>query len=279
MAEQQTSDADTQSAAERVSMEQPAGDGAAVAKAMEHVNSIVSSIAKMAGEKQEPEATGAESKETSTAKSSEEGAGEELVEPTQEEMAADVEKAKKGGFPKMLFKQMLMKAGVKDAGALKGILEGLEKQFGASGINPKGDMKKTTKAAETAVTVEMLQKAAAFTPERVEALQEAFDTLKLVIEAIAPNASPATKVPESTNGLGGSGVTELSAGSPKPVMKSAEEESEVLKALNGLSSVVKNLAERVEGIEKAKPASNSIEEEGGSETTTKKSGSLWGGLL
>lgn len=280
MADEQNPTSGTDAAAERVSMEQPAGSSADVAKALEHVNTIVNSIVKMNGEGSAPK-TETPAAETST-KKSDDAASEEQM-PTDEEVQAEVEKAKKGGFPRQLFKQMLMKAGVKDAGALKGILDGIEKQYGASGINPVKKSEDGGKV-ETPVTVEMLQKAAAFTPERTQALNDAFTTLKLVIEAITPGAMPATNTPESTNGLGASGIGSLSAGAPTPTIKNAS--SEVLETLGGIANTLKalqegqtKLTERVDEVEKARPASNSVSEDGETETTTETKKSLWSGVL
>lgn len=128
--------------------------------------------------------------------------------------------------------------------------------------------------------VDAVSKAAAFTPGRIKQLQDAQDILKLVLEAVAPGAVPKTKVPGVESHSNPSAVSDLSQPKKKPVMKSADgENDELVSTLKSLADGVKNLTERVESIEKTRNASNSVEEDGDTDTNTQKNQGLWNGLL
>jgi hypothetical protein len=243
-----------QETAERVVVEQPAGESD-VASVLKHVN-----------------ATGAGDEE------SEEAHDAEVVDD------ADVEKSS--------FAAMMKAAGVKMTP------EQMEK-LKASGFDPaqkfptaKKPAEKTTKAkattdaeafAETALTIEglssMISKAKKFTPGRIEKLKGAVEALKGLLEEIdsIPQGTNPGVSPGGSTSFGASGIkesmTSKSVASDEPSM------SDVLKAVTGLAETVKGLAGKVETIEKARPASASLEAEGGTEKTVKKSASLWGGIL
>lgn len=300
--ETQGTPAEAGSDAQRVTLDVPAADGEAVAKAMEHVSSIVDSIADLA--KSAATAPVAADDDDGDEPDDSADAGDETEE-------AGTEKGKMppgagggaGKFPRGLFKQMLQKAGIQDAGALKLLLDGLSKQFEsrppAGGQPPlKGGMKpgmktgmkpgmKTAKAADepeaTPVTLEMLQKAAVFTPERVAALQSAFETLKMVIEAISPGQSPATRTPSTTQ-FGASGVRELANPIMIPTVKNegGDEPEGIIQLAQTLKSIgdtLQILDGRVQAIEKARPPSNSVEGDGGTDSTQQTQKSLWAGVL
>lgn len=263
MADSNTTSEDA--AAERVPVEQPTGAGADVAKAMEHVAEIVNSITK--------------SKEGDAVKATPEAASEET----------ETEKAGKAGkFPKGLFKQMLKKAGVEED-AMKSILDGLQQQFDAGAAVTKStevaeEVAEETEAPGTPITFEnfgeMVQKAAMFTPERVTKLNEAFETLKLVIEAIGTGQFPKNKVPTTTS-FGASGVKDLTSPSAKPVIKSENggDLAEVLKGLNTITDTLKAHDEKFKALEEARPASTSLDDGHGDGKTTTTQKSIWGGVL
>lgn len=117
--------------------------------------------------------------------------------------------------------------------------------------------------------VDAVAKAAAFTPARVAKLKEAADILKLVLEAIAPNATPKTRVPA---------VDQHSLGNATAVLTKADEQ--VLKAIKNLGGLVEGLGERVEGIEKARNASNSVDDDGDTDKgTVDTEKAIWKGIL
>jgi hypothetical protein len=130
-----------------------------------------------------------------------------------------------------------------------------------------------------------VQKAAAFTPQRIKALQSAQEILKLVLEAVGtPGTSPNANTPAVESHGNPSSVDDLTKPSKKPTMtgtlKSADgEEGEVVSLLKSLATAVGGLVTRVEKIEKVRVDSNSAENDGGTETSTKKSGSIWSGVL
>jgi len=290
--ETQGTPAEAGSEAQRVTLDVPAADGEAVAKAMEHVSSIVDSIADLA--KSAAIAPAADDEDDSD--------DDDADETTDAEKAKAMKPAAGAGggpgkFPRNLFKQMLLKAGITDSETLKLLLGGLQKQFEsrppAGGQPPmKSGMKpgmKTSKAsggepeapADTPVTLEMLQKAAVFTPERVAALQSAFETLKMVIEAIQPGQVPATRTPSTTQ-FGASGVRELANPIMTPTVKSegeGEPATQLAVTLKSIGETLKTLDGRVQAIEKARPASNSVEGDGGTDNNHKTEKSLWAGVL
>lgn len=123
-----------------------------------------------------------------------------------------------------------------------------------------------------------IQKAARLTPARIEKIKEAMETLKLVIEGVEPGTAPSTKTPDGS--FGASQVKPVGT-EGKPVVKSAEGDSmdRIVKALEGLGEEVKKaiggLTERVDNIEKAKPAPAGE----GDSATQKTQKSIWGGVL
>jgi hypothetical protein len=125
-----------------------------------------------------------------------------------------------------------------------------------------------------------VQKAAAFTPARIKALQDAQDILKLVLEAVTPGTSPDSSVPQVQTHSNPSAVADLTKPNTKPnvpTMKSVD--GELVSTLKSLADSVNGLVTRVDAIEKARPASNSADPEGATDTATKKSGSIWSGVL
>jgi hypothetical protein len=266
-----------QETAERVVVEQPAGESD-VASVLKHVNAIVENIANVVVKttKASPAAIAAAT-----------GAGDE-----ESEEAHDAEVVDDADVEKSSFAAMMKAAGVKMTP------EQMEK-LKASGFDPaqkfptaKKPAEKTTKAkattdaeafAETALTIEglssMISKAKKFTPGRIEKLKGAVEALKGLLEEIdsIPQGTNPGVSPGGSTSFGASGIkesmTSKSVASDEPSM------SDVLKAVTGLAETVKGLAGKVETIEKARPASASLEAEGGTEKTVKKSASLWGGIL
>lgn len=294
------SDNAPEAGAERVAVEQPAGDGANVAKALEHVNQIIDKIATVA--KAAP----------ASAPAVPESDSDDAPETTPDPEDADVEKA-------MTAAGMLKAAGLSGE-AYKAALEKLKK----AGVDPAMKMPmgkppfaaKTKKAEESEggdepLTAEALQtaisKAKVFTPARIAKLNEAIETLKLLVESVAPGSAPKTKAPTSPS-FGASGVTALTKAAKalageddsdeEPTEKSAAT-SEVAalgglvdKGFSAMADVLKSLGEsmkelkqgldktngEVDSIKKARPASNALPSDE-TETNTQKSGSLWSGVL
>lgn len=147
-----------------------------------------------------------------------------------------------------------------------------------------------TKSAEELMVElsETIQKGARLTPARVEQIKQAIDTLKLVIEGVAQGTSPSTNTPQAANVP--SGIQSQLGANEKPVIKAgdvdvAEGFAKLTKAIEGLTESLtksvetqKALEQRVEQIEKAKPAPSG-EGEQGTNTTTKKSTGMWTGIL
>jgi hypothetical protein len=266
-----------QETAERVVVEQPAGGESDVASVLKHVNAIVENIATVvkaqSGQASAPAivaaAGGALETESDEEADVEKSLTEALkamgIEPTAEQLA----KAKKAGFdPAQKF---------------------------PFAKKPRDKEKKTTKAApkdeveafaETALTIEglssMITKAKKFTPGRIEKLKGAVDALKGLLEEIdsVPQGTNPGVSPGGSTSFGSSGVKDLTNGTNVDTSKSAEPSmADVLKAVNGLAESVKGLSGKVETIEKARPASASLEGQGGTESNVKKSSSIWGGIL
>lgn len=137
------------------------------------------------------------------------------------------------------------------------------------------------KSAEDALNElgDSIKKAARLTPARIEKIREAMETLKLVIEGVEQGTAPSTKTPE-----GSFGATGVKPPTEKPVIKSAEGGDaleRITKALEGLGEEVKKaiggLNDRIDSIEKAKPAPAGEGESGTQTKTTQKS--LWGGII
>lgn len=281
--------------AQRVAVEVQAADTDTVAKAMEHVSTIVGTIAELAKSNQASTETTSTAAATTTAEANDEADGDDEGDETTQKAGGA---AAAGKFPRQLFKQMLKSAGVTDAGALNSLLDGLSKQFNGMPMAAKPEKgAKTTKSANeqtaetsgTPLTVEMLQKASQLTPERVSALQSAFNTLKMVIEAITPGESPATHTPAGAS-LGGSAVRDLTSPNTTPTIKSAVSadvsDKQLVETLKSIADTLKGFAEtqkaldgRVAAIEKTRPASNSVEGDGGTDSNTTKSKNIWAGVL
>lgn len=247
---------------DRVPVEHPVeGDEAEVAKALKHVNDIVNTI------------TQAFVNKSAEAPAAETPAAEAATEED------DVTKSLKG---------MLKTIGLEGKAADEAI-DKLKK----AGFDPKKGIPsfaKTTKAtteeppveeASTPLTIdgltEAIAKAAVFTPGRVEKLKEAMETLKMLLEAVAPNTSPKTKTPGNAS-LGASGVNSLSSGAPEPVVKAAELTAILEKALQPFTEKLEGVVKEVETIKSARPPSNSLESDDNA-TSTPTAKSIWSGVL
>lgn len=244
---------------EAVRVASPAGDGEHVAKAVEHVNSIIDKITKMV-----PTQKAEEPEETKTAKAEEEEATET---PTL-----------KSVLSMLGLKGEAMEAAVSK---LKGAGLDADMAF-PSAQEPVAKAEEAEETEEvnedTPLTIGALQKAAAFTPGRTKKLEEAYEALKLVLEAIGVGQSPSTKAPTVESHGNPSGVNALAAPKRRPVMKS-EEEPDFVEAIKSLATAVGSLTERVESVEKAREASNSVEDEGTTDSNVKKSSGMWSGIL
>ncbi len=138
------------------------------------------------------------------------------------------------------------------------------------------------KSAEDALNElgDSIKKAARLTPARIEKIREAMETLKLVIEGVEQGTSPSTKTPD---GSFGASQVKPTGTEPKPVVKSEGGDAfdRIVKALEGLGDEVKKaiggLTERVDNIEKAKPAPAGEGEQGTQTKTVSKS--MWGGVI
>lgn len=253
--------------AERVAVEQSATEGEAVNAALGHVSQIVENIAK---------ALNLPSAATPVVAA--------VAAPTIEE-----------GVEKAMTMKDLMKAMGKEMD------EEAEKKMKAAGFDPNQkfptakppvDSTKTSKALVSAEAseafsmdsfVDLITKAKKFTPGRVEKLKGAYETLKALLDEIEqiPQGTMPGVSPGGSTQFGGSGVkvlTEKSANSP-------EFQTEVLKALTELATVVKSLQgeqaalkTEVETVAKARPASESLEAAGITESKVTKS-ALWSGVL
>jgi hypothetical protein len=143
----------------------------------------------------------------------------------------------------------------------------------------------TTKAVETPkaqtsedvmeVFAQVIQKAARLTPARVKQLQDAQELLKLVLEGVSVGESPKTKTPDGQNP--GSGIqTQLAkAAEPTEVTKSLVA---ITEGMTQISTVLKGLSERMESLEKAKPASSS-DAPNTTDTKKAKGASLFAGVI
>lgn len=257
--------------AERVAVEQPASDEA-VSKALEHVSNIVENVAKAFGLPPAAAPAGAPAPAATAAVVTEES----------------TEKA-------MTMKDLMKAVGMKDD-------EETMKKLKAAGFDPEQKFptakkpldseKKTYKSAESLEDApftmegfaELITKAKKFTPGRVASLKSALETLKALmddIEEIPQGTMPGVS-PGGSNQFGASGVKTLSDGAA--VMKSATD-VQILEALTNLATVVKSLKDEhtvlkgeVEAVTKARPASESLEASGGTETKVSKN-ALWGGIL
>jgi len=271
-AEETVTETNNESQPEVVSVEsESTHDDAEVTKALAHVASMVENVAKAAGVKLAPET---------------QAATEEASEDEETEEQATEKAAKGMGGMRDMYMKQLKGAGIK-GDALKTAMEKFDKQFKPfqPGASTQPPVKKNAEPETPQPTAEELaeqqtlkalegleaaiQKAKRFTPAREAALKQALETLKALYEdmkAVPQGASPATTVPGNTS-FGSSGVQALT--------KSIEQLTQtVSKSVEGQAE----LAQRVEAIEKSRTPSQSIEDEGGTETQeTKKS--FWSGVL
>ena len=255
--------------AERVAVEQPASDEA-VSKVLEHVSNIVENVAKAYGVA--PAAAGAIAAATPAAPAP---AAEAVV--TEE----STEKA-------MTMKDLMKAVGMKDD-------EDTMKKLKAAGFDPnqkfptaKPPVAKTTKAAgevdedapfTMAGFTDLIAKAKKFTPGRIDSLKSAVSALKALLDEV-------DEVPQGTNpGVSPGGSTQFGSSGVKVLTEKSAVDAEILKALTGLTDVVKSLQKdqtalkgEVEAVSKARPASESLEAAGGTETKVSKS-ALWSGIL
>lgn len=262
--------------AERVEVEAGSGESD-VAEVMKHVNAIVTNIATIAKAAAPAAPAVASAPAITAALGATEAADDDEDETVEKSIAA-----------------ALKAAGIEPT-------DEQMKKMKAAGFDPsqkfptaKKPAEKTTKAKaeptaaaaveETALTIEglseLIQKAKKMTPTRVAQLKSAVEALKGLLEEI-------DTVPQGTNpGVSPSGGQQFGASGIKVLTeKAAGEPSELMKAVLELSNVVKSLAEgqkvvteKVEAIEKARPASASLEAQGGTDTKVAKS-ALWSGIL
>jgi hypothetical protein len=257
----------------------------AVAKSLEHVNGIVEKITALVakGEKPAPDPDSGKG-------------GEEEDDDTQDTDTSDEETLKAAAKS---LKSVLAKCGMdaemskKVYGSLKAAGFDLTAKGGMPFMNkPKGkggndmtDEEKTSKASSGDEPLTManlalaVQKAAAFTPARIAQLKSAQEILKLVLEAVTPGTSPDSSVPAVQTHGNPSSVADLTKPNTKPsvpTMKSAD--PEIVTLFKSLSGAVEKLVERVEAIEKARPGSNSLGDQGGTDSAVKKS-NMWSGVL
>ena len=262
----------------RVELQVDGGDSA-VEKAIQHMNSIVENIVKVATEKNQGEKEGSEDSQ-----SVDSGDTQDVSKATVktilsalgmkgDDMKKACDKLKAAGFnPDQKFPSA--QPPVKKDASGEDSDEG-EADTKKSDTDPIVEDQPLTMQG----LVDAVSKAAAFTPGRIKQLQDAQDILKLVLEAVAPNATPKTKVPGVESHSNPSAVSDLSQPKKKPVMKSADGNNELVSTLKSLADGVNNLKERVESIEKTRKASNSVEEDGDTDTNTQKNQGLWNGLL
>lgn len=257
------------------------GSDSAVQKAIQHVNSIVDNITKVVTAKSQ-----SESEQSDSNQSADSGDTQDVSKATiksvlsalgmkGEDMKKACDKLKAAGFnPDQQFPSAQPPVKKDAKGEDEGEDEADTKKSDTDQIVE--DQPLTMQSLAEAVT-----KAAAFTPGRIQQLQAAQDILKLVLEAVAPNASPKTKVPGVESHSNPSAVSELAGATKKPVMKNADGNKELVSTLKSLAEGVKALTERVETIEKTRNASNSVEEDGDTDTNTdtQKSKSLWNNIL
>lgn len=269
---------------EVVPVEVEGDDDGDVTKALSHVNAIVEKIAGIVGTKKESKAPveGDEPKPGDTDGDTEK---DDDTEPTE----ADTAKAS--------MKAVLEKCGM-DAAMVKTVVSKLKAAGFSGGAPPFGKKPKGKEEDDTAdktsknvddanapltmaTLASAVSKAAAFTPARIKALQDAQDILKLVLEAVAPGTSPDSKVPVVQTHGNPSSVSDLTKPNTKPSVPTMKSEGgdELVTTLKSLADAVGGLLTRVEVIEKTRPASNSADPEGATDTGAKKSRSIWGGVL
>lgn len=278
---------------EVVSVEaEPVVDGD-VTKALAHVNAIVEKIAGIVGTKKEAKPPAGE--EPTEGAAGDDDAADGDTDDDTEETPAEVDTTK------TTIKSVLEKCGM-DGAMVKTTMAKLKAAGFTGGAPPfgkkpkgkeddeedddKGKKKKTAKSSDDepltmASLASAVHKAAAFTPARIKALQDAQDILKLVLEAVSPGTSPESKVPVVQTHGNQSSVSDLTKPNTKPSVPTMKSEGgdELVTTLKSLTDAVGGLVTRVEAIEKTRSASNSADPEGATDTGTKKSRSLWGGVL
>lgn len=255
-----------------------------VVKALEHVNSIVSKIGGIVGTKKEskPPAEGDKKDDDDSEDNDGDTEGTETAKSLEDVFAGlDAATAK------------TLKASLKKAGFPFPPKPGKGKGKGKASADDddEDDEKKTKKSAAAdesdapltlAGLVGVVQKAAAFTPARVKALQDAQEILKIVLEAVAPGKSPNANVPVVESHGNVATTDTLTKPNKKPTITGtlkSSDEPEVVELIKSLSGAVGTLLTRVEAIEKGRPASNSVGDDGPPDTTTQKSKSIWSGVL
>lgn len=152
---------------------------------------------------------------------------------------------------------------------------------------PKAKAKKSEPAASPidtlmsaiskATTEFRVEKAKTMTKARVASLKAMQETLKLLIAEVEEATQPAVTMPAGDGTtFNSSGIKDLESPMEQPVIKSMEDLAAVV--AKAVTAATAPLKAEIEAIKKAKPASSSLEGEGGTVVNTKKS-SLWGGLL
>lgn len=251
----------TDDAAARVPVEIEGGE--AVAKALENVRGIVADITTMVDTSKAAEPAAAEpdaapaASAVPTVKSILEGAG-----LSGEELAAATEKLTANGVD-------------------------VEKALDEASAPAVAEEISSEAEAETPLTVEglgaVIQKAAAFTPARIAQLQSMQETLKLMMDAIAPGTSPSTKAPTVERHANPNTTVAATGGThqPKPVdVSKSAAQTEVVDTLKALATGIEGLAGRLDKIEGTRQGSNdATETDETTDTNVQKSGSLWAGVL
>lgn len=263
-----------QNAAERVEIEQAAGGESDVASVLKHVSTIVENIAKAV------KAEGGQASVPAIVAATPAAADDDEDEADVEKSIADALKAA-GIEPTEEQMKKMKKAGFDPSQKFPTAKKPLEKT--AKAAKPT----ESETAAETVLTIEglssLIAKAKKFTPTREAALKSAVEALKALLEDISeiPQGTNPGVSPSGTTTFGASGIKgSLTAGDNVDTSKSKDATmADVLKAVQGLAKVVEGLGTEVESIKKARPASESLEAKGGTDTETKKSAGMWSGLL
>ncbi len=200
---------------------------------------------------------------------------------------------KKRGFDRSKFSKILEGAGLKGDG-LKKALDAAEKQLhpfpdpdakpplkkGAAATKKSADGAEAAPDAEAVQAaliektlegvLETINKAKQFTPTRAAQLQKALEILndlmkQLSMQKIPTGGSPSTTVPASTQ-FGASGITSLT-----------KQLESIATSLAEVANVNKSLSDRMTVIEGAPEPSQSVEDDGGTDTKTQKGGDVWSG--
>jgi hypothetical protein len=257
-----------------------------VSKALAHVDGIVAKITQLVTNKSEHPAPPAEG-----------GDDDEEDTETPTEKAAKSLKAvlAKCGMDAAMSKQVYssLKAAGFDLSAKAAGKNPFPPPKGGKAPEDDGEEEKPAKTKKSAELVDeadapltmaalaaAVQKAAAFTPARIKALTDAQEILKLVLEAVTPGTSPDSKVPAVSSHSNASGIDDLTKPNTKPSVPTMKSDSdqEIVKTIKSLAGAVTGLVDRVQAIEKARPGSNSVTDEGGTDSNVQKS-SMWKGVL